>query len=88
MSRYAMVDSEGLVTNICEWDGVSEWENPEGITLIKCDDFDPAEPNGTYIDGKFKPAPVVSTETPQQPIAEQIAALQAQLAELASQVSS
>lgn len=53
MARYAMVDGEGTVTNICEWDGESEWSPPEGITLIQCEEEPNAERGGTYIDGVF-----------------------------------
>ena len=28
--NYAVVNSDGLIINIVVWDGVSEWEPPEG----------------------------------------------------------
>lgn len=62
MAKYAMVDSEGIVTNICEWDGSLEtWQPPEGIIMIPCSETDPAEPGGTYDNGIFitKPNEVI-----------------------------
>jgi hypothetical protein len=89
MSRYAIVDSQNNVLNITEWDGESDWSPPEGTTLVQCDDETDAERGGTYIDGAFARAvvevPSAETETS---LPEKIAALQEQLSELASQVSS
>ena len=55
MARYAMVNSEGVVENICEWDGDTIiWQPPEGITMVEIEDeFVTAEPGGTYKDGAF-----------------------------------
>ena len=33
MSVYSLIDSTGLILNIIEWDGVSEYTAPAGLTL-------------------------------------------------------
>jgi len=33
MAKYDILNSEGLVVNIIEWDGVTEWTPPEGHTV-------------------------------------------------------
>lgn len=37
MKKYLELNSEGVVVNISIWDGESPY-NPEGITLLSCDD--------------------------------------------------
>jgi len=34
-SRHALVDADGLVSNIVEWDGAAEWSPPEGLIAIE-----------------------------------------------------
>lgn len=34
-NRYALVDADGLVSNIVEWDGAAEWSPPEGLTAVE-----------------------------------------------------
>jgi hypothetical protein len=34
MARYALVDSNNLVTNVIEWDGSAQWSPPKGATLL------------------------------------------------------
>jgi len=60
MARYAMVNSEGVVENVCEWDGdTTTWQPPEGIIMVEIEDeFVSAEPGGTYKDGTFYPKQV------------------------------
>ncbi|MGE5501867.1 MAG: hypothetical protein ACM3W4_08065 [Ignavibacteriales bacterium] len=36
--RYALVDGDGLVVNVVEWDGVSDWSPPEGLTCMEADE--------------------------------------------------
>lgn len=33
MAKYDILNSEGLVVNIIEWDGITEWSPPEGHTV-------------------------------------------------------
>ncbi len=89
MNNYAVVDSNGNVINTCVWDGVSLWSPPEGTTAVLCDDEPNAEIGGTYINGVFARAVVeVPVAEPDPSLVGKIAALQAQLFELASQISS
>ena len=32
IERYAVLDADGLVTNVVDWDGESHWTAPEGCT--------------------------------------------------------
>lgn len=86
MPNYAMVDTDGNVTNICEWDGSPGWDAPEGITLVECDDQENAERGGTYIDGVFSRSVAPVEVADSYDVADQIAAMQAQLAELLAKV--
>lgn len=36
--RYALVDADGLVVNVIEWDGVSDWSPPESLTCLEADE--------------------------------------------------
>lgn len=49
---YAVVNSDGLIINIVVWDGVTEWEPPEGTTAVKCGESICAI-GGRYEDGIF-----------------------------------
>lgn len=84
MARYAMVDGDGNVTNVCEWNGTDDWSAPEGVAIIECYETDAAEPGGTYFDGVFARAQAPVVDEPS--IAEQVAAMQAQLAALLAKV--
>ena len=84
MARYAMVDGDGNVTNVCEWNGTDDWSAPEGVVVIECSDTDAAEPGGTYIDGVFARAQAPVVDEPN--LADQVAAMQAQLAALLAKV--
>lgn len=37
-SRYALVDDDGLVVNVVEWDGEADWSAPEGLTAVETDE--------------------------------------------------
>jgi len=37
-NRYALVDADGLVSNIVEWDGEAPWSPPEGLTAVEAPD--------------------------------------------------
>lgn len=83
MARYAMVDADGTVTNICEWDGESAWSPPAGITLVQCDEHVDAERGGKFQNNAFTrsaaPEAVEVAPLTQEQLASQVAALQAQL---------
>jgi len=36
-SRYALVDADGLVANVVEWDGETEWAAPDGLIAVEAD---------------------------------------------------
>ena len=38
MARYALLDAEGVVENVIEWDGVSDWSAPDGLTVLEADE--------------------------------------------------
>lgn len=33
MARYAVLDKDGLVVNVIEWDGLAKWSPPDGCTV-------------------------------------------------------
>ena len=57
MARYAVIDANNIVQNICIWDGVTEWSPPEGQTAVL--DTDPPTAELSYIydpaTGTFSP---------------------------------
>lgn len=55
MERYLELNSDGLVINIIVWDGESPY-NPEGHTLMLCDDH-PSVSFGWTFDGDNWVAP-------------------------------
>ncbi|WP_313384275.1 tail fiber assembly protein [Pantoea sp.] len=61
--NYAVVSADGLIINIVVWDGVTEWEPPEGTQAVRCGD-NLCGIGGTYKDGIFTvpPAPEVPKE--------------------------
>lgn len=34
-NRYALVQADGLVANVVEWDGVEPWTPPEDLTPVE-----------------------------------------------------
>lgn len=34
-NRYALVDADGQVLNIVEWDGAAEWSPPAGLAAME-----------------------------------------------------
>lgn len=89
MATYAIVNnSTNIVENHIEWDGITEYEPPEGTTLMKTIVFsDVGYKESDFVDigyiwdGNSFHAPE-PTPTPQPTLAE----LQAQLATLAAQI--
>lgn len=57
MDNYAIIDDAGLIINIIEWDGESEWAPPEGNTAVLCENEGDCVIGGTYQDGIFAPPP-------------------------------
>jgi len=35
--RYAIVNKDGIVINICEWDGITQWSPPTGCIAVQHD---------------------------------------------------
>lgn len=52
--KYALVNTNNLVVNIIEWDGVSLWSPPEDCKLVKYT-VEEVSPGFTYSDGTFIP---------------------------------
>lgn len=52
MSRYAVVDNQGNVTNVVVVDQGSDWSEPDGRSIIASDE---ASKGGTLIDGVYTP---------------------------------
>lgn len=55
--RYVVVEN-GLVTNIVEWDGKSDWQPPRGIALL----HETAGIGDAYDGREFTPAEAVTPE--------------------------
>ena len=51
MGRYAVVDNEGNILNVAEWDGETSWAPVEGDAV----ELNEAEIGGTYIDNVYTP---------------------------------
>ena len=61
VSRYAHVNPDGLVVNCSVWDGVTEYDPGDDITLVAVPDGVRAGPGWTY-DGTNWVAPPVEDE--------------------------
>jgi len=61
VSRYAHVNPDGLVVNCSVWDGVTEYDPGDDITLVAVPDGVRAGPGWTY-DGTNWTAPPVEDE--------------------------
>lgn len=59
--QYAIVDGSGNITNVIEWDGVSQYVPPAGTTIHKSDGT--AARGGTYDGEEFSP-PSIPTSAP------------------------
>ena len=77
--RYIIIDADGLITNACEWDGVTEWAPPEGCTAVQVDEDGII--GGTCIDGVYAPPPIPEP-VPVAPTFEQLVAQATSFAEL------
>lgn len=62
MKTYAIVNSvTGLVENIIVWDGVSEWDAPDGFLAVLADE---TGIGWSYVDGVFVAPPLAPMPTP------------------------
>jgi hypothetical protein len=59
--KYALVDADGLVVNAIVWDGETEYNAPDGLTVVAVPDGQPCGPGWTY-DGSDWIAPPPSEE--------------------------
>ncbi|EJT7453870.1 tail fiber assembly protein, partial [Escherichia coli] len=82
---YAVVNSDGLIINIVVWDGVTEWEPPEGTHAVRCGD-NLCGIGGTYKEGVFNVPP--EPEVPKEDLISQAEQQKANLIAEASQTIS
>ena len=61
MSSYAILDTNNLVVNVVEWDGISVWTPPENTTLIMVTDVTGTAFIGLAYNGTTFDAPAVVT---------------------------
>ena len=72
MANYAIIQ-DNKVINTCAWDGVTEWQPPEGTEAVIIPDGAVAGMGYDYIDGQFiAPPPPVITGADNKSIADQI----------------
>ena len=76
--RYIIIDADGLITNAVEWDGVTEWAQPEGCTAVE---LETGSSGDSYIDGVVIPAPAPEP-VPVAPTFEKLVAQASTFAEL------
>jgi len=55
--RYAHVNAAGLVVNCSVWDGVTEYDPGEGVTMVQVSEGVVAGPGWSYVDGEFVAPP-------------------------------
>lgn len=66
MAKYAIIKDEKVI-NVCVWDGVSEWQPPEGTQAVKLDAEQLADEGYSYINGTFiAPPPPAPMEQPEE----------------------
>ena len=59
--RYALVNADGLVVNAIVWDGQTDYNAPDGLTVVAISDDVRAGPSWTY-DGTDWIAPPAEDE--------------------------
>lgn len=60
MNRYALIDANGLVTNVVRWDGSDRWSPPDGVTLVLLDEgwgFGPGDEYDFQTGEFYRPLP-------------------------------
>ena len=60
MNKYAIIEN-GVVTNICLWDGITEWLPPENSSVVQLVDTSVCI-SFLYSDGQFTPPPTPQEE--------------------------
>lgn len=78
--QYAIINSEGEVINLVEWDGEAEWGPGEGLKAVKAEEN--AIIGSTYKDGNFTLPPV-----PEVPVEDLISAAEAEKTSLIGMAS-
>lgn len=70
--RYALIDADGVVQNVCLWDGNTAWTPPDGCSAVALSDDDHVGRGDTYDGAGFTrqitanvPAPQAVTVDPQ-----------------------
>ncbi|PXX15857.1 hypothetical protein C7399_109192 [Paraburkholderia tropica] len=53
---YAIIEN-GAVVNIVEWDGTTNWQPPEGTTVVQIPAGSYVGIGSTYVDGTFGDPP-------------------------------
>ena len=61
IKKYALIETDGTVSNTVLWDGETEWEPPAGVTVVEVPDGQSCGPSWTY-DGTNWTAPPVEDE--------------------------
>ncbi|HBH7842644.1 TPA: tail fiber assembly protein [Escherichia coli] len=82
---YAVIDGDGNIVNVIVWDGVTEWEPPEGTQAVRCGD-NLCVIGGTYKEGVFNVPP--EPEVPKEDLINQAEQQKANLIAEASQTIS
>lgn len=76
--RYAVIDKDGIVINIAEWNGITPYHPGSGLSLVPAADNTSTGDLKTS-DGFVKPVPDVAEEQPQT--------LEARVAELEDKIA-
>jgi len=66
--RTALVDADGIVTNVTLVDPASSWQPPEGLTPIQLADDSAVGPGWTRDDGQFFPPAAPAPEPATKPL--------------------
>jgi hypothetical protein len=86
MKKYAIIDkTTGFVDNVILWDGIVDWEPPEGYQAMHIEN-EAIGPNWTYLNGTFTEPVIERVPEPEiiLPTKEEILA---QIAELTAKIN-
>jgi len=72
MARYALINANGDVENVIEWDGKASYTPPGGFMVVEADEH--AEPGGSW-DGLRFQRPVLKPFPPAETLDEKLARL-------------